>query len=257
MKKNIPLVEALALMLVWGATTMLGSLIMTGGENVPLEEMIDRQLAYPLLLSAVIVSLYVWIRKIPKQVGVGPKVDYQSWILIYPTVIIVLLLLAFAIYGEANPTTIGWILLNTFFVGISEELMFRGVLLSSLSQKYSFWKTAIIVTLLFGLIHVLNGFITGEFSHSTMQAAMAGFSGLLFLGIRVKTKSIIPAIVLHWFWDMTVFLSMSQITEKAKEEPLLVIILLLAGVSPIVFGIMGIIQCRDKKAVEHFMSTQK
>lgn len=257
MVKKIPILNALILMLIWGGMTMFGALAITGGEEIPLEELISHQAAYPIIGAALIAALFIVVFKIHQQVGITSQINYRSWILIYPVVVILVLFLTITMYGEGQSDVLGWILFNTFFVGISEELMFRGVLLSSFSQKYSFWKSAIIVSILFGLIHVSNGFITGDFVQSTMQAVMATFSGFLFLGIRVKTNSILPAILLHWLWDFAVFMVTTHISEDIQSEPVVLIALVMAGLSPFVFGITGIVQCLKKPVTQSYMAQQK
>ena len=47
---------------------------------------------------------------------------------------------------------------NTALVVVSEELMFRGVLLRGLMSAFSFWLS----TATFGLVHLSNTWITGK-----------------------------------------------------------------------------------------------
>lgn len=257
MKRKIPILQSVLLMVIWGAITMFGAIVMTGGEDVPLDELISHQLAYPIISAALISVLYIFFLKIDKQVGISFDINYKSWVLIYPIAVIFVLLVTITIYGEGASGIMGWIIINTFFVGISEELMFRGVLLSSFAQKFSFWKSALIVSLLFGLIHVTNGFITGDFVNASLQAVMATLSGFLFLGIRLKTNSILPAIILHWLWDFSVFMVSTHISEEIQSEPIVLAALVLAGLSPFVFGITGIVQCFKKEVTSAYMSTQR
>lgn len=119
---------------------------------------------------------------------------------------------------------------------------------------YKFWRAAIILSLMFGMVHVLNGFITGLFFESFVQAILATFSGFIFLAIRVKTKSIVLAIAIHWLWDFSVFMSATNPHEGSKIiENLLGIVL---AASPLVFGILGIAQLRNRKVVEDFLAEQ-
>jgi len=164
-------------------------------------------------------------------------------------------LLASTYQGKFNDFFLyGWPLVNCLFVGISEELMFRGVLLSSLVRIYRFWRAAIILSLMFGMVHVLNGFITGLFFESFVQAILATFSGFIFLAIRVKTKSIVLAIAIHWLWDFSVFMSATNPHAGGKIIEMMVSIVLAA--SPLAFGILGIAQLRNRKVVEDFLAEQ-
>jgi membrane protease YdiL (CAAX protease family) len=107
---------------------------------------------------------------------------------------------------------------------------------------------------MFGIVHVLNGFITGLFLESFVQAILATFSGFIFLAIRVRTKSIVLAIAIHWLWDFSVFMSATNPHEGSKIIENLVCIVLAA--SPLVFGILGIAQLRNRKVVEDFLAEQ-
>jgi membrane protease YdiL (CAAX protease family) len=121
--------------------------------------------------------------------------------------------------------------------------MFRGVLLSSLVRIYRFWRAAIILSLMFGMVHVLNGFITGLFFESFVQAILATLSGFIFL-----------AIAIHWLWDFSVFMSATNPHAGGKIIEMMVSIVLAA--SPLAFGILGIAQLRNRKVVEDFLAEQ-
>ena len=47
-------------------------------------------------------------------------------------------------------------ILGTFFVGIGEEVAYRGIVFNLLAQRYSIIKTVIASSLLFGLLHAVN-----------------------------------------------------------------------------------------------------
>jgi membrane protease YdiL (CAAX protease family) len=223
---------------------------------------VSKGISFPILGAAFFLVMFVLLTKQYSLIGFNRIKSSKNWILIYP-IIIILIGILFSISNGlfSNASIIGWILINTLFVGISEELMFRGILLSALTNKIGFIKTVIVVTLLFGCVHILNGFVTGNFLNGIMQAAFASFSGILFIGIRVKTDSIIPAILLHWMWDFTVFIvsSIKYIQPETKsdsvEMPLLIIMSIL-GISPVIFGILGIIQISKKDVVKEFEATQ-
>lgn len=68
------------------------------------------------------------------------------------------------------------------------------------------WTAIIITTVLFGAVHVLNGFTTGEWGTAVLQAVAAGMSGLIFIAIVIRTGSLWPAIIYHFLWDCMLFL---------------------------------------------------
>ena len=70
--------------------------------------------------------------------------------------------------------------------GICEEVFFRGIILNTYSEYFTYWKAIIISAVLFGIFHfnILN--ILGPI-----------YLGIVFGYLAIKTKSIIPAILGH------------------------------------------------------------
>jgi len=97
------------------------------------------------------------------------------------------------------------VFVNTLFVGISEELMMRGILLHGLDSKYSIVTSIILTSILFGIVHALNGLITGNFVGALIQAGLATLAGLWFGALRVRLTTIIPVMIIHALWDFAVF----------------------------------------------------
>ena len=63
----------------------------------------------------------------------------------------------------------------------------------------------IITAVLFGAMHALNGFLTGEFGPAMIQAVMAAGFGVWVAALRVRLNSVIPVMILHGLWDFSVF----------------------------------------------------
>ncbi|KAB1069157.1 CPBP family intramembrane metalloprotease [Tamlana haliotis] len=259
--KKIPLLHLLLVAVLWAFFTFIYAKIFGNPGQMPLADLISKSFSVNLLLAALTVTVYSYIRPANIIVGLNKIKTKKNWILIYPIFIIVLSLFSSGLNGVyANFDSYKWALINCLFVGISEELMFRGVLLSSLTKKIGFIKAALIVIFLFGAIHVLNVFTTGELGQGIAQACMAMSSGILFLAVRVKTLSIIPAIILHALWDFAAF-TMATIPEGESVEggaaTLGVLVSLLFAASPIILGILGVIQLTRKNAVAEFVKTQE
>jgi membrane protease YdiL (CAAX protease family) len=118
--------------------------------------------------------------------------------------------------GVAFPA-LAFIAINTAFVGFSEELAFRGVLWGAARKTMAFWPGVLLVSALFGSVHLLNGFITGQFGDAAVQALNAFLSGFGYLALRIRTRSLLPIMVGHWLWDLAVFLGASDIANTAAE----------------------------------------
>ena len=126
-----------------------------------------------------------------------------------------------------------FVLVNTLLVGISEELMFRGIIHYGAKTRFGMWAAIWIASILFGLVHALNGFLTGEFGPAFFQAVMAFFSGVMFMGLRLRQNSLIPSMLMHGLWDFSVF--------AGSQSPLSVIGLIF----PIIFFLYGLWLIKD------------
>jgi len=102
-------------------------------------------------------------------------------------------------------------LLWVLFVGITEEMVFRGWLLNATIQgasKLKQWAMVAINSLLFLGIHVPIWIFTNQldivFSSFSFMSVIA--LSFIFSWTFIKTRSIIPAIVLHMYWDLLIVL---------------------------------------------------
>jgi membrane protease YdiL (CAAX protease family) len=97
-------------------------------------------------------------------------------------------------------------------VGLFEEFSFRGYMQSTLGSGIGFWPAAILLSILFGAIHLSNG---GE---AWFGAAMAGSFGVLAAFALQRTGNIWFPIGMHaaWDWSETFFYSVPDSGFLAK-----------------------------------------
>ena len=110
-----------------------------------------------------------------------------------------ILLVLFA--GLPSTRVLMFVLINTSMVGICEELLFRGILFHGASSSFGIWRAVWITTIIFGAVHVLSGFVSGDFNASILQAFYAFMFGLYMVALRIRLDTIIPGITIHWLWD--------------------------------------------------------
>jgi len=94
-----------------------------------------------------------------------------------------------------------FVLINTLIVGICEELLFRGVLFHRASSAFGIWRTMWNTSIIFGAVHILSDFVTGDFNASIFQAFYAFMFGFYMVALRIRLDTIIPGIIIHWLWD--------------------------------------------------------
>jgi len=92
--------------------------------------------------------------------------------------------------------------LTTLLVGISEEIVYRGVVLRSFFKNKNVWIAMIISAVLFSLLHAVNYF--GGVSINGMFSQLLGtfiLGALFFAPIAIRLGSLWPLIIFHWLWD--------------------------------------------------------
>jgi membrane protease YdiL (CAAX protease family) len=72
---------------------------------------------------------------------------------------------------------------------------------------------------IFGAIHVLNVFLTGDLKAAVIQAMAAFLSGVFLAAVRLRTGSLWTGIVLHALWDAGTFLVAAGATATAAAAP--------------------------------------
>ncbi|WP_081979506.1 CPBP family intramembrane glutamic endopeptidase [Pseudooceanicola atlanticus] len=195
---------ALMALLAWVAITFVGAKVLLPGERT-LDEIVTEGIAWQIVLAgAILVGVILWRRW--RDIGFRAPEPGTLKLLWLPMLMVLLQFSWALLFGLPATTVILLVLLNTFFVGFSEETMFRGLLYRAVRGHVRIWPAILLVSAAFGSVHVLNGFITGEFAGAAMQATMAACSGLLLMAIFLRTGSLWVAIIYHALWDAATFL---------------------------------------------------
>lgn len=195
----------LAAFAAWAAITVVGSRLMAGGTQ-ELGGALGQGVAWPILAAAAfILAVALWQGR-PEETGLrGVQHPGTLWLAWFPMLYVLGALGVAVALGLPPAPLMIWVLINTLFVGFSEELMFRGVMLRSFRRRFSIWPAVIITSLAFGAVHSLNIFTTGEVAQSLIQSCAAALSGLIFIALRLRTGSIWPPMLLHGLWDFATF----------------------------------------------------
>jgi membrane protease YdiL (CAAX protease family) len=122
----------------------------------------------------------------------------RRWVWIVPIVLLVASV-ATIDYGRLGTAGIALgvgLLVGTLFIGVSEELLFRGVVLTFMRDRYREWIAATVTAVLFGAIHFLAG---------PVQIVASAIFGYLLYYVRRVSGGIAMPIVVHTAWDYAVF----------------------------------------------------
>ena len=190
---------AFASIIVWVAaaasTGRLGIWVALGGASVALGAAVllfDRPAATALLRPS---SRLVLVGAVAG--GLMAAATY----LLYPTLARILPFVptdAARLYAafRAPPPIIASVALVPVVVG--EELVWRGVVQTSLVRRFGAWRGVTLAAVAYALVHAPLG--------SPVLVAVAFICGLAWAALRATTASLIPGLVAHLLWDLVVLL---------------------------------------------------
>ena len=244
---NGRLLIALALVVIWACITVFGGLAQSGQGS--LANLVAQHIVWAtpaaalfLLVSA---RLLGW-----RDLGMNAPRPASSVKLVWLLALYILALAALAATrGEVTSQMFLIIAINTAFVGFSEELAFRGVLWGAARKAMAFWPGVIFVSACFGGVHILNALITGELGEAGVQALNAFLSGLAYLALRIRTRSLLPIMIAHWLWDLAIFLSVSGRNVGGSTQDAASPLIGLAVVAPIALYGLWLIRKRQFHSV--------
>jgi membrane protease YdiL (CAAX protease family) len=95
-------------------------------------------------------------------------------------------------------------------IAVSEELLYRGILLRAL-QPYGVVKAVLGLAILFGAVHLPNVFVGGDPGFELLRLAMTVGGAIGLAVIRLRTNMIWGVILAHWGLDFTEYLAVGGI----------------------------------------------
>ena len=116
-------------------------------------------------------------------------------------------ILAGTSYGNLADKGLGFslmLLVGCLFIGVSEELMFRGIGITAFRQAgFSEGQVALWTSVIFGLAHATNIFTEGV--GALTQVLVTAVAGYFFYVTRRVSGLIIVSMVVHGLWDFGLF----------------------------------------------------
>ena len=100
--------------------------------------------------------------------------------------------------------SIGYVFGSLFlylFVGISEEIYFRGIIARYLKEEFSTKGILIVSTFIFAIGHIATAFTANNVFEIALTVLNALIFGWLAMEITIVSSNIIPAILLHFLFD--------------------------------------------------------
>ena len=161
------------------------------------------------VLIAIFLVWYSGVSKIFDRKGTG--IRKGLFIGAYNVVIATLTLIINLFLEDVEHNLQPWYLILAFLlcmvcVGITEELVFRGVIAEILFHKFGtnkvgIWKAVLLSGVFFGAIHLSN-IIYAPSIGVIVQVIGAGISGMLFTAIYYRSGNIWVTVIIHTYIDM-------------------------------------------------------
>ncbi len=93
------------------------------------------------------------------------------------------------------------VFITTIFVGISEELIYRGIVLPAFLENYSACKAVLISSALFSLLHSVNILAGVSSGGMIIQLLLTFFVGITLASLFIEFQNLIPLMIFHALWD--------------------------------------------------------
>lgn len=214
---SITLPVALAALPVWLALTLGIGALEHGGRQQSLADAAGGSIGLAWMAAASFAMILALAAPDRRAAGLQPPQPWRSLRLTWLPLVYTLLMLLVTWAGnfpDARTTAI--IACNTALVALSEELMFRSILLQGMLSRYPVLPSVLASSAIFGVVHAVNGFATGDMQSALWQSIAAALQGVGYAAIRVRTGSVWPMVVVHGLWDFS--LMTSAVSAAAQNE---------------------------------------
>jgi membrane protease YdiL (CAAX protease family) len=129
------------------------------------------------------------------------------WVVVGLFTLGILLHLLFVQWQQLTVSLLVAILVAGVLVGFCEEVLFRGILLRALRTHghAEFW-VVLVTSVLFGAFHLANVLNGSSWNAALSQMGIAAASGVALYLFRRGSGLLLPAMIAHGLWDISVFL---------------------------------------------------
>lgn len=208
---------ACAAVIAWTVITVWG--VWQPHDPTALTATVSEHIAWPIMIAGLF--MFVLSRILGwTDLGLQAPTPWRSLILLLPSAIYFLIFGSMiALVGPPPASMVLFLAINTLAVGFSEEIAFRGVLFHALHTRWTLWASIGVTSLVFGSVHMINGFTTGDFVAAAVQAVTAFMSGVFFTALMLRTNSILPAMAFHALWDFLLTMIGAGKAESVVASP--------------------------------------
>ncbi|HEY6567566.1 MAG TPA: type II CAAX endopeptidase family protein [Actinomycetota bacterium] len=236
-------IVGLVIFVVYGAVVLVGALI-SGYDYDEIADTTDsiiKAIIAPIGVGVIILLLTAHFLGWWKPVFTD---EHRSarWTLAMPILVAIAIVvgLASADWGNVDSSLVVWLLIGTLLVGVSEEVLTRGLMLTAFRGGMGevgawFWTSV-----MFGLLHSLN-ILEGQAVGPTIQQIVFAFAfGSVLYASRRATGTLLVPIVLHGLWDFTSFITNLGNADAVEKVQAASVQTLVAEIAVIVFIVAAV-----------------
>lgn len=219
------------LVIVQGLTVLLADPHSTAGTLESVDSLVRGVIVPVTLGAAFVVAVVAWFGDW-KQIFVSSR-RMRQWTLVIPGLLLLGIIGVTNYGGLAHSGLLHTLVLlaAVLLVGFAEELLFRGLGVAAFQSKgRSELAVAAWTSLVFGIAHGTNGFITGDFGAALLQVVLTTLTGAVFYVVLRTTGSLVVAMAAHGLWDFGILstqIDLSNTHDIVNLAPILIIFLLL------------------------------
>ena len=204
---------------IWFAVTFIAAYCILMSVGDALSDKIGLEKSVTLVISVALSALLIFFlakNRLFAEYGLcRPEKSAKQLLFYIPVFIMLTANLWFGVSARYGFTETVLYILTMLFVGLLEELIFRGLLFGAMRQ--SSLKAAVIVSsITFGIGHIIN-LINGSGAGllpSLLQVVYATAAGFMFVMLYLRSKSLIACILAHG-----IFNSLSVFSSPLADSP--------------------------------------
>jgi membrane protease YdiL (CAAX protease family) len=226
--KQQPLLASSLIVLLYGLWFVIPMFVKTIDPNAHGTHGIEGALSQwsSELITAIVLAVFLSLLGWWREIGFT-RINKGGIKFLIPIVLLALIILNLAwvmdesgkwLFGFETPLQLFALLSVMLLLGFVEEGVFRGVFFYGLSTKLTPLFTVILSAVIFGLFHFVNLFTGADFISTIYQVIHAGAMGFLYASLRLRLGAIWPLMIMHAFWDFTLFTLGSTNSKEATEN---------------------------------------
>lgn len=181
--------------------------VISAGTGAALPRLMVRELLVELVLAVLVIALLTALRSW-RTVGFRALPRRRDLRLYWIPLLPVLPVVPAACVGISRMRfdEVLFFLVLACLIGFVEEVIFRGLILQALAPK-GIWKAAIVSSIVFGLMHLLNLMFGADLVATLWQTAYAVAMGFGFAAVTLRTGSLWPLVAIHALIDFAGFVT--------------------------------------------------